>query len=79
MPAITCEKCRRLFTPTDDEVRGYLASSHGQKHALVICPHCGKHNKVAPQRLQQGVRFAAAVDSAPAVAPDAKADEPASS
>ena len=57
MIAITCEKCRRRFTPTPEELRGYLQQSEGKKYALVTCPHCGKANKVAPERLREAVRF----------------------
>ena len=53
MIAITCEKCRRRFTPTAEEIQGFLAGSQGKKHVLVLCPHCGKGNKVSAQRLQQ--------------------------
>lgn len=61
MLAITCAKCARRFTPTTEEIRTVLAASEGQKHALLQCPHCGKANKVAPERLRQAVRFAPAV------------------
>ena len=57
MLAITCDKCRRRFTPTVEEMQGYLASQQGKKHTLVICPHCGKGNKVGVQRLQQALKF----------------------
>jgi len=57
MIAITCEKCRRRFTPTVQEIQADLAEAQGKKHALVLCPHCGKHNKVAPERLREAVRF----------------------
>ncbi len=59
MTAITCAKCARRFTPTAEEMLAYLEASKGQKHALVICPHCGKHNKVPPERLREAIRFAA--------------------
>lgn len=58
MIAVTCDKCRRRFTPTSDEIQVYLAESQGQKHARVPCPHCGKANKVSPERLHEAVRFA---------------------
>jgi DNA-directed RNA polymerase subunit RPC12/RpoP len=58
MTAITCAKCNRRFTPTIEEIRAYLAVSQGQRHARVQCPHCGKETKVAPERLQEAVRFA---------------------
>jgi hypothetical protein len=61
MVAFTCEKCRRRFTLTAEEMQGYLANSRGKKHALVLCPHCGKANKVDPQRLQQALRLSPAV------------------
>ena len=58
MIAITCDKCRRRFTPTAEEVQVYLTESQGQKHAQVPCPHCGKANKVSSERLHAAVRFA---------------------
>jgi RNase P subunit RPR2 len=58
MIAITCDKCRRRFTPTSDEIQVYLAESQGQKHTPVPCPHCGKANKVSSERLHEAVRFA---------------------
>jgi DNA-directed RNA polymerase subunit RPC12/RpoP len=64
MTAITCVKCYRRFTPTVEEIRGYLEASKGQKHALVICPHCGKSNKVSPERLREAVRFIRLVPTA---------------
>ena len=57
MISITCEKCRRRFTPTAEEIQTYLAASQGKKHAQVLCPHCGKENKVALERLREAVRF----------------------
>ena len=57
MIAITCAKCSRRFTPTNEEIQVVLAASEGQKHVLLQCPHCGKGNKVAPERLKQAVRF----------------------
>lgn len=57
MIAITCEKCRRRFTPTVEEIQGDLAAAQGRKHALIACPHCGKANKVSPERLREAVRF----------------------
>ena len=60
MLAITCAKCSRRFTPTTEEIQAVLATSAGQKHALLQCPHCGKANKVAPERLKGAVRFAPA-------------------
>ena len=66
MIAITCDKCRRRFTPTAEEVQVYLTESHGQKHAQVPCPHCGKANKVSAERLHEAVRFAAPASPAPA-------------
>ena len=62
---VTCSKCGRRFAPTTAEVQTYLAESEGKKHALVLCPHCGKGNKVDTGRLQQALRFApAAVEPA---------------
>ncbi len=57
MLGLTCSKCGRRFTPTTEEIQGYLAESEGKKHALVLCPHCGYHNKVDVHRLQQFLRF----------------------
>lgn len=57
MTAISCEKCRRRFTPTDEEIQSFLAEAAGKKHAHVPCPYCGKANKVAPERLREAVRF----------------------
>ncbi|MCX7706967.1 MAG: hypothetical protein N2204_03050 [Anaerolineae bacterium] len=57
MIAITCEKCRRRFTPTAEAIHAALTASQGKKHAQVLCPHCGKHNKVSPERLREAVRF----------------------
>jgi DNA-directed RNA polymerase subunit RPC12/RpoP len=71
MTAITCAKCSRRFTPTSAEIQAMLAASQGQKHALAPCPHCGKANKVAPERLKQAVRFAtAAAEPQPAEGAD---------
>jgi RNase P subunit RPR2 len=56
MLAMTCDKCRRRFTPTPEEIQADLSSSQGKKHALVMCPHCGKRNKVSPERLQHALR-----------------------
>ncbi len=58
MISVTCEKCRRRFTPTAEEIQTYLAAGQGKKHAQVLCPHCGKENKVALERLREAVRFA---------------------
>ncbi len=63
MIAITCEKCRRRFTPTGEEIQGFLAEAAGKKHAHVPCPFCGKANKVAPERLREAVRFAPPADA----------------
>jgi DNA-directed RNA polymerase subunit RPC12/RpoP len=57
MLAFTCDKCGRRFTLPIEELQGYLAQSQEQKHAVVACPHCGRHNKVAIQRLHQALRF----------------------
>jgi hypothetical protein len=76
MLAITCEKCRRRFTPTLEALQGYLAANQGKKYALILCPHCGKGNKIALQRLQKAVRPAIAAGGpeaapAPAAGPEA--------
>ena len=57
MIGLTCSKCGRRFTPTTEELETYLAQSEGKKHAQVLCPHCGYHNKVDIHRLQQFMRF----------------------
>ncbi len=64
MIAITCDKCRRRFTPPAEEIHAYLAASQGKKHAQVLCPHCGKANKVSPERLREAVRFSPAAAAA---------------
>jgi uncharacterized Zn finger protein (UPF0148 family) len=56
MLAITCDKCRRRFTATTEEIQGSLDLVQGKKHALVICPHCGKGNKVSLERMRQALR-----------------------
>ena len=53
MLAITCDKCRRRYTATDEELRVYLKEAEGKKFAQVLCPHCGKANKVAADRIHQ--------------------------
>lgn len=66
MLAITCDKCRRRFTPTAAELQVFLDESQGKKYALVLCPHCGKGSKVAHERITQALRFAAPAAAAPA-------------
>ncbi|MDQ1300408.1 MAG: hypothetical protein QG637_325 [Chloroflexota bacterium] len=66
MTAFTCAKCARRFTPAAEELQAALSASQGQKHAQVICPHCGKGNKVAPERLKQAARFSPSMPAAPA-------------
>jgi len=73
MIAITCAKCSRRFTPVAEAVQAALAASQGQKHAQLICPHCGKGNKVAPERLKPAVRL----NPPAAAAPPAEPAEPA--
>lgn len=58
MLAVTCDKCRRRFTVPDEELQGYLQQAEGKKHTLVLCPHCGKGNKVALVRLTQALSTA---------------------
>lgn len=67
MLAITCEKCRRRYTPTAQELQVYLSESEGKKYALVLCPHCGKGNKIGHDRINQALRFTppASNDAAP--------------
>lgn len=57
MIAITCDKCRRRYTPTSEELQVYLRESEGKKYALVLCPHCGKGNKVGHERINEALRF----------------------
>lgn len=72
MTAITCARCSRRFTPTIEVIQAALAAGQGQKHTQIICPHCGKGNKVALARLQSAVR-----PIPPTVAPSAPAEAPA--
>jgi|GEM_PF-944732 RNase P subunit RPR2 len=58
MTAITCAKCYRRFTPTADAIQAALEAHQGQRHALLLCPHCGKANKVSVERLRDALRFA---------------------
>lgn len=60
MLAISCEKCRRRYTATDEELRVYLNEAEGKKYAQVLCPHCGKPNKIAADRIHQALRFSPA-------------------
>lgn len=55
MLAMTCDKCRRRFTPTPEEIQADLEAGQGKKHAIIICPHCGKRNKVSPERLRHAL------------------------
>ncbi|MGE5602920.1 MAG: hypothetical protein ACM30E_07700 [Nitrososphaerales archaeon] len=57
MLAITCDKCRRRYTATDEELRVYMQQAEGKKYAQVLCPHCGKPSKVAADRIHQALRF----------------------
>lgn len=57
MTAITCARCYRRFTPTAEAIQVALEAHQGQKHALLLCPHCGKANKVAAERLRAALRF----------------------
>ena len=57
MLAIMCDKCRRRYTATDEELRVYLQQAEGKKYAQVICPHCGKPSKIAENRIHQALRF----------------------
>ncbi len=74
MLAITCDKCRRRSTLSTEEIRAALAESQGKKHAQVMCPYCGKHIKIAPERLEHAVRLAPppAAPEAQAVVPEAE-------
>lgn len=68
MLAITCDKCRRRYSVTDEELHVFQGQAEGKKFALVLCPHCGKGNKVATDRIHQALRFSA---------PPAETEEPA--
>jgi len=68
MIAIACAKCARRFTPTAEVIQAALAVSQGQKHAQLICPHCGKGNKVALERLKPAVRFSTPIPTEPSPA-----------
>ena len=70
MLAISCEKCRRRYTATDEELRVYLTQADGKKYAQVLCPHCGKPNKVAADRINQALRFSPAPTEEAAPAAD---------
>jgi hypothetical protein len=76
MISITCDKCRRRFTPTVEELQTYLAASEGKRHAQVLCPHCGKANKVSPLRLRHAISPAVAPAPAPQPSPVAAAATP---
>jgi DNA-directed RNA polymerase subunit RPC12/RpoP len=65
MIAVTCEKCRRRFTPTAEQIQTDLAAAQGKKHAQVACPHCGKPNNIALERLREAVRFTPHTPAAP--------------
>lgn len=76
MLAITCDKCRRRYTATDEELRVYLQQAEGKKYAQVLCPHCGKPSKIAESRIQQALRFSPAPEAkAPAPAEPASGEE----
>jgi hypothetical protein len=78
MLAIACDKCRRRYTATDEELWVYLQQAEGKKYAQVLCPHCGKASKVAADRIHQALRFSppaegaasAATQTAAGTAPD---------
>ncbi len=75
MLAMTCDKCRRRFTPTTEELRGYAALGQGKKYTLVTCPHCGKGNKVAMQRVEQALRFSPAAEPQSATGSEPEGEE----
>jgi hypothetical protein len=54
---ITCDKCRRRFTPSIEQIQTTLADNAGKKHIQMMCTLCGKGNKVDPRRLRQALRF----------------------
>jgi RNase P subunit RPR2 len=74
MLAMTCDKCRRRFTPTTEDLRGYLTAGQGRKYTLVTCPHCGKGNKVAMQRVEQALRFSPTAEPPSGAGLDAKGE-----
>ncbi len=59
MLAISCDKCHRRYTATDEELQTYFQQAEGKRYVLMLCPHCGKGNKIAIERIQQALRFAA--------------------
>ena len=59
MLAVSCDKCRRRYTATDEELQVYSQQAEGKRYVLVLCPHCGKGNKIAIERIHQALRFAA--------------------
>jgi hypothetical protein len=65
MLAIMCDKCRRRYTVTDEELQVYLREAEGKKFGQVLCPHCGKPSKVAADRIQQALRFSAPAANPP--------------
>lgn len=79
MTAITCAKCSRRFTPTAEVIQAALVAGQGQKHTQIICPHCGKGNKVALDRLKSAVRPGRPVAAPAAPAEAAEPTEPAAS
>lgn len=74
MLAITCDKCRRRYSATDEELRVYMHEAEGKKYAQVLCPHCGKASKVGVDRIHQALRF-----SVPPPEPKAPASGPSAS
>ena len=58
---IRCTYCRRSFNLTRDYIGQAITevTANKQKHHVVECPHCRKHNKVALRQLK---RFAPATD-----------------
>ncbi len=65
MIGITCSKCGRRFTPSAEDVEGYIAQGQGKKHVQVVCPHCNYGNKIAVDRLQQSVHHPAGQHAQP--------------
>ncbi|RPI42423.1 MAG: hypothetical protein EHM67_06710 [Hyphomicrobiaceae bacterium] len=75
MLAITCDKCRRRYSATDEELRVYLQQVEGKKYAQVLCPHCGKASKVAADRIHQALRFSPAPEGEVPAADGSGADQ----
>ena len=74
MLTITCDKCRRRFALSTEQIQTNLADNAGKKHVQVMCAHCGRGNKVDPRRLRQALRFARPAAESPAAEDPAAED-----